>query len=114
MARGGKRLLIIVPALAAAGIGASWWAVHARADRNATRDLLAHYCVDCHNPVDLTANLVIDPKSLAGIGGHPEQWGKAPRKLRPESMPPDNPRPPHDDYARAAAVLGGRLHTPPT
>ncbi len=114
MARGGKRLLIVVPVLAAAGIGASWWAAHARADRNATRDLLAHYCVDCHNPVDLTANLVIDPKSLAGIGGHAEQWEKVARKLRAESMPPDNPRPPHDDYARAAAFLEGRLDTAAT
>src|SRR6185369_2862164 len=52
MARGGKRLLIGVPVLAAAGIGAAWWALHTHSDSAATRDLLSHYCVDCHNPTD--------------------------------------------------------------
>ena len=109
MARGAKRLLIVVPVLAAAGIGAAWWALHGHAGRGATSDLLAHYCVDCHNPVDLTANLIIDPKSLDGVGAHAEQWEKVVRKLRAESMPPDNPRPAHDDYVKAAAFLEGQL-----
>ncbi len=109
MSRVAKRLLIVVSALVIAGFGASWWALQVHASRNATSDLLAHYCVDCHNPVDLTANLVIDPGSLGGVGGHAEQWEKVVRKLRTESMPPDNPRPPHDDYVKAAAFLEGRL-----
>ncbi|MEO8467237.1 MAG: DUF1592 domain-containing protein [Gammaproteobacteria bacterium] len=108
MARGGKRLLI-VPVLAAAGIGVAWWALHTHTDATATRDLLSHYCVDCHNPTDLTANLVIDPASLGGVGTHAEQWEKVVRKLRAESMPPDNPRPPHGDYVNAAAFLEARL-----
>ena len=109
MSRVAKRLLIVVPALVIAGFAASWWALQVHASRNATSDLLAHYCVDCHNPVDLTANLVIDPASLGGVGGHAEQWEKVVRKLRAESMPPDNPRPPPDDYAKAAAFLEGEL-----
>ena len=109
MARGGKRLLIVIPVLAAAGVGASWWALHTHADSTAARNLLSHYCVDCHNPTDFTANLVIDPASLGGVGAHAEQWEKVVRKLRAESMPPDNPRPPHADYVNAAAFLEGRL-----
>ncbi len=109
MSRVAKRLLIVVPALVIAGFGASWWALQVHASRNATSDLLSHYCVDCHNPVDLTANLVIDPASLDGVGTHAEQWEKVVRKLRAESMPPDNPRPPHDDYVKAAAFLETRL-----
>ena len=109
MSRVAKRLLIVVPILVIAGFGASWWVLQAHATRNASRELLSHYCIDCHNPVDLTANLVIDPGSLDGVGAHAEQWEKVVRKLRAESMPPDNPRPPHDDYVKAAAFLEGQL-----
>ncbi|HVS23451.1 MAG TPA: DUF1587 domain-containing protein, partial [Gammaproteobacteria bacterium] len=103
--RAAKLLLYVAPALAVAGAGAAWWVLGAHRDRAATRDLLAHYCVDCHNPVDLTADLVIDPGSLGGVGAHAEQWEKVVRKLRAESMPPDDPRPPHDAYVEAAAYL---------
>ena len=103
--RAAKLLLYAVPVLAVAGAGAAWWALGAHRDRAATRDLLAHYCVDCHNPVDLTADLVIDPGSLGGVGAHAQQWEKVVRKLRAESMPPDDPRPAHEAYVEAAAYL---------
>ena len=103
--RATKLPLIFVTVLGVAGAAGAWWALGAHRDRVATRDLLAHYCVDCHNPIDLTADLVIDPTSLDGVGAHPEQWEKVVRKLRAESMPPDDPRPPHEAYAEAAAFL---------
>ncbi|HUL83661.1 MAG TPA: DUF1587 domain-containing protein, partial [Gammaproteobacteria bacterium] len=103
--RTAKLLFYAFPALAIAGAGGAWWALGAHRDRAATQSLLAHYCVDCHNPVDLTANLVIDPASLDGVGAHAEQWEKVVRKLRAESMPPDDPRPAHDAYVQAAAFL---------
>src|SRR5512143_473388 len=107
--QGGKRLLIVVPALAAAGVGAAWWALHGHGERAATHDLIARYCVDCHNPTDLTANLVLDPESLGGVGAHAEQWEKVVRKLRAESMPPDGPRPAREAYVTAAAFLEREL-----
>jgi hypothetical protein len=103
--RAAKQLLYAVPVLAVAGAGAAWWTLAAHRDRDATHALLAHYCVDCHNPIDLTANLVIDPASLGAVGAHAEQWEKVVRKLRAESMPPDDPRPHHEAYVRAAAFL---------
>src|SRR5205823_4467331 len=78
-------------------------------DRMAAQDLLSHYCVDCHNPVDLTANLVIDPAGLERVRSQPEHWEKVVRKLRAEAMPPDDPRPPHEAYKATAAFLEREL-----
>jgi hypothetical protein len=91
--RTAKLLTIAVPVLAIAA--AAWWTLGPHRDRVAAQDVLSHYCVDCHNPVDLTANLVIDPSSLDRVRAQPEHWEKVVRKLRAESMPPDDPRPPH-------------------
>ncbi|HEX5045610.1 MAG TPA: DUF1592 domain-containing protein [Gammaproteobacteria bacterium] len=106
--RPAKLLAIGVPVVALAG-AAGWWALHAHGGRVATRDFLAHYCVDCHNPIDLTADLAIDPKSVDAVGDRAEQWEKIVRKLRAETMPPDDPRPAHDAYVEAAAFLEGEL-----
>jgi hypothetical protein len=105
--RPAKLLTIAVPVLAIAA--AAWWTLGSHLDREAAEGLLSHYCVDCHNPVDLTANLVIDPATLDGVGDRPEHWEKVVRKLRAESMPPDDPRPPHEVYAQAAGFLEREL-----
>ncbi|HZF29278.1 MAG TPA: DUF1592 domain-containing protein [Gammaproteobacteria bacterium] len=104
-----KLLLTTLPVLALAGIAAGWWTLRGHGGRVATRDLLSHYCVDCHNPVDLTADLAIDPKSIDAVGARPEQWEKVVRKLRAETMPPDDPRPAHEGYVQAAAFLEQEL-----
>jgi hypothetical protein len=88
---------------------AAWWVTQRDAGRAATQQLLARYCIDCHNPVDLTADLVIDPKSLDSVGVHAEHWEKVVRKLRAESMPPDDPRPAAERYAAAAGYLEAEL-----
>jgi hypothetical protein len=105
--RPAKLLSLAIPVLAVAA--AAWWTLGPHRDRDAAQGLLSHYCVDCHNPVDLTANLVIDPASLDRVRGQPEHWEKVVRKLRAESMPPDDPRPPHEAYAQAAAFLEREL-----
>ncbi len=105
--RPAKLLTLAVPVLALAA--GAWWTLGPHRDRMAVQDLLSHYCVDCHNPVDLTANLVIDPASLDRVGAQPEHWEKVVRKLRAESMPPDDPRPPHEAYTTAAAFLEREL-----
>ena len=74
-----------------------------------TRELLARYCVDCHNPVDLTAGLAIDPRSVDAVPAHAEQWEKVVRKLRAQSMPPEDPRPRPEVYAAAATYLETEL-----
>ena len=109
MPRLSKLALVAVPVLAVAGIGAAWVLRGAHGDSVATRQLLDHYCVDCHNPIDLTADLAIDPKSVDAVGAHAEQWEKVVRKLRAETMPPDDPRPAHDGYVTAASYLEKEL-----
>jgi hypothetical protein len=98
--------------LACAGVAvaatAAWLALR-DSRRAGTEELLARYCVECHNPVELTAGLAIDPKSLDAVGEHAEHWEKVVRKLRAESMPPDDPRPTPERYAAAAAWLEARL-----
>ena len=105
--RPAKLLTLAIPLLA---IGlAAWWTLGPHRDRAAAQGLLSHYCIDCHNAVDLTANLVIDPASLDRVGAQPEHWEKVVRKLRSESMPPEDPRPPHEAYAQAASFLEREL-----
>jgi mono/diheme cytochrome c family protein len=97
-------ICVAAVALAAAG----WFAVRA-SGRAAAEDLLARYCVDCHNPIELTAGLAIDPRSLATVGTNAEHWEKVVRKLRAESMPPEDPRPASVAYAAAATYLETEL-----
>lgn len=107
-----KRLLAVTAVAALAGIGTAWWMLGAaHRNRVATRDLLAHYCLDCHDSIEQTAGLVIDPTSLDGVGANAEHWEKIVRKLRAQSMPPDDPRPSDAAYATAATYLEGELDT---
>jgi hypothetical protein len=55
------------------------------------------------------AELVIEPRDLEKIASDPAHWEKVVRKLRTEEMPPDGPRPKHEQYRRAAAFLEERL-----
>ncbi len=111
-----KRRLATVSLVCVAGLvlaAAAWWVTQRDAGRAATQQLLARYCVDCHNPVDLTADLVIDPKSLDSVGVHAEHWEKVVRKLRAESMPPDDPRPAAERVCRRRGAIWKRSSTRP-
>ena len=102
-----KRYVVGIAVFALTAAGASWLARHS--GEAATRGLLGRYCTDCHNSTDFTAELVIEPSDVGSIGADPEHWEKIVRKLRTEEMPPDGPRPPHEQYLRAATFLESQL-----
>ena len=104
-----RRYDIGLAAVIPLALGAAWWFGVARGDAATTRDLLGRYCIDCHNPTDFTAELVIHPAAVEGIAADSEHWEKIVRKLRTEEMPPDGPRPEHEQYQRAAAFLEAEL-----
>jgi mono/diheme cytochrome c family protein len=102
-------LRILFPVVAVAAVAAGARLLVAERERTATADLLAGYCVDCHNSVDLTGGLAIDPDRVAEVGAHAEHFEKIVRKLRAESMPPEDPRPDAEAYAAAAAYIEAEL-----
>jgi hypothetical protein len=104
-----KRYVVGLVVFAITAGGATWLSRHS--DEAATRGLLGKYCTDCHNTTDFTAELVIEPTDVATIAADPEHWEKVVRKLRTEEMPPDGPRPQHEQYLRAAAFLESQLDT---
>jgi mono/diheme cytochrome c family protein len=98
-------LLVGSVTVAVAIAAVAWWQ-HTHVDaRSATSNLLARYCVDCHNPAELAGGLAINPGDLDAIAPHAEQWEKVVRKLRAQSMPPEDPRPDAAGYATAATYL---------
>jgi len=50
--------------------------------------LLNKYCVDCHNNIDLTANLSFDSMNPDTIAEDAEIWERVVRQLRSRTMPP--------------------------
>src|SRR6185503_14143832 len=102
-----KRYVVGVAVFVITAGVATWLTRHS--GEAATRGLLDRYCTDCHNETDFTAELVIEPRDVASIAADAEHWEKIVRKLRTEEMPPDGPRPPHEQYLRAAAFLESQL-----
>jgi uncharacterized protein DUF1592/uncharacterized protein DUF1588/uncharacterized protein DUF1587/uncharacterized protein DUF1595/uncharacterized protein DUF1585 len=104
-------VLLFVGSAALLGVAAGAWWLHTRGSgaQAATSDLLARYCIDCHNPVELTADLSIDPSGVGSVGAQAEHWEKVVRKLRARSMPPEDPRPSEDAYLTAASYLETEL-----
>src|SRR5215475_9236080 len=71
------------------GGGSVYWYLQSRADSpGASQALVRRYCVDCHNSVDLTADLSFDHADFAHVGQKPDVWEKVVRKLRAGMMPP--------------------------
>jgi len=55
---------------------------------------IERYCVDCHNDLDLTAEVSFEGMTADSIGQHTEMYEGAVRKLRAQVMPPQGePRP---------------------
>jgi hypothetical protein len=66
--------------------------------------------VDCHNDVDLTANLSFDSMSPDGIAVNAEIWERAVRQLRSRTMPPaGGPRPSNDEVDGFVAFMEASL-----
>ncbi len=108
-----RLLLVCVPGLALLSVAAAWLLQTLNAERAAhatTRETLSRYCVECHNPIDFTAELVLDPNDVADVSQHAELWEKVVHKLRTGTMPPpENPRPDPARYATVAAYLEAGL-----
>src|SRR5262249_54520907 len=67
-------------------------------------DLLAQYCVTCHNNRLKTAGLQIDTLDAGHMAGAAAQWEKIVTKLRTGEMPPRGRPRPDSAAARAAAA----------
>ncbi|HEX7081778.1 MAG TPA: DUF1592 domain-containing protein [Gammaproteobacteria bacterium] len=96
-------------AVAAAGVGlaliAGGYFFHG-ASRKSTEEawaLFDSYCVDCHNRIDLTANIAFDALDPASVPHEPEIFEKAVRKLRARMMPP--PGAPQPEQAGVDALV---------
>src|SRR5581483_7939791 len=55
-------------------------------------DLVASYCVSCHNARLKTGNLALDQADARQIGNSAETWEKVIVKLRSRAMPPPGSR----------------------
>jgi hypothetical protein len=104
-----RRYVVGLAVLAPVALGSAWWLGRSPNDAAATRDLLGRYCTDCHNPSDFTAELVIEPGTIDALTIDAAHWEKIVRKLRNETMPPDGPRPSHEQYERAARLIEAKL-----
>jgi hypothetical protein len=84
------------------------------------KTLINRYCVDCHDDVEMTANLSLENVDMSAVGHDAEMWEKVVRKLRAGMMPPPNfERPGDEDYAALrdwleAEIDGSAPHNPGT
>ena len=72
---------------------------------------LARFCFDCHNDIDLTADLSLEALDVGAIGADAATWEHAVRKLRTGMMPPHDggPRPSPEQSAALVAWLEDEL-----
>jgi len=102
----------IVGGVALLGLGFAYWAglfVNAEAE---TRAAIDRNCMDCHNAVDRSGGLVLDPATLADVGARADIWEKVWRKIAIRAMPPpDQPRPDEATYLAVQRYLETELDT---
>lgn len=80
------------------------------ASANPIREVVATYCVTCHNERLKTGNLTLDNADPEHVADSAEKWEKVVVKLRSRSMPPaGNRRPDNATYDAAAAWLETEL-----
>jgi hypothetical protein len=93
------------------GAGLVYWYVQSRsALPEAQAALVRHYCLDCHNSVDLTADLSFEHADFVHVGQNPDVWEKVIRKLRAGMMPPaDRPQPDAKERVELVSWLERRL-----
>ena len=98
-------VLVIVAAAPAAG-------QQMRSGEVVGQELVARYCVTCHNDRLRTGGFSFEPLDVADVAAHPEAWEKVVRKLRAGAMPPrPRPRPDQETYDGFRAWLEGELDT---
>jgi mono/diheme cytochrome c family protein len=73
-------------------------------------ELVATYCITCHNERLKTANLLLDQADAEQVANSAETWEKVVGKLRDRSMPPPGrPRPDHATYDAVATWVETEL-----
>ena len=86
---------------------------HLLAEADERWPLLEKYCVDCHNKVDLTADLSFDSMRPNAIIEHADVWERVVRQLRSRTMPPPGgPRPDRDEVDGFVSWLEATLDQP--
>ena len=76
------------------------------AQGGADRELIARYCIGCHNDALRTAGVSLQGHDPADVAGHPALWEKALRKVASGEMPPAGaPAPETPRAAQFAARL---------
>ena len=79
-------------------------------DLAAVQAAIGANCLDCHDDITRSGDLVLDPATLADVGEHTEVWEKVVRKVTDRAMPPpDEPRPPEADYLAIERFLIAEL-----
>jgi mono/diheme cytochrome c family protein len=84
--------------------------MQAPASPSPARDLVATYCISCHNPKLKAGSFVLDPAEAERIAASPETWEKVLLKLRARAMPPPRSRrPDNHTYDAVSAWLESEL-----
>jgi hypothetical protein len=95
-------LLLAGVVAAAFGAGCS----NTSGDLDGSVAALTQYCTECHNDIDLTAELTLESASAAHLNQNPAVWEAVVRKLRGNLMPPPgSPRPEYDRTRELVATL---------
>jgi mono/diheme cytochrome c family protein len=82
----------------------------AAASGTPARELVARYCITCHNEKLRSANLLLDKADAEQVSHSSETWEKVIAKLRTRAMPPPGSRRPDDaTYDAVAAWLETEL-----
>jgi len=103
--QGRRYLCLVIPGLVAAACGQA-----PDADLDTRLANLTGYCTECHNDVDLTADLSLEAASAAHLDQNPAIWEAVVRKLRGNLMPPPgDPRPDLDETEAYIAALEAAL-----
>ena len=92
--------LLLPAVLVIAGCGPSPEELAAR-----QRETLAHYCFDCHDDAERTADLSLESLDVNEVSAHADVWERVVRKLATGMMPPHDggPRPKPEE---SKALLG--------
>jgi hypothetical protein len=87
--RGGTQLVLLTFCVVSlAGCDRARSPEQLRAEAGEHWPFLDKYCVDCHNKIDLTADIAFDSMSPGAIADDAETWERAVRQLRGGLMPP--------------------------
>lgn len=85
-------------------------AIAARAAPGPAADLIARFCLDCHEASTKKGDVVLEGLDPAAVAPHADLWERVVRKLDHRQMPPiGEPRPDQAAYDRVVAELTAQL-----